>query len=307
LVHDCETTAGRREMTDQPVKALLVEDNAGDARLIREVLAEARIGHWELAHVERLGEALARLAEGGIDVVLLDLSLPDAQGLDTVTRMHAAAPDVPIVVLTGLADEALAARAMREGAQDYLVKGQVDGKLLVRAMRYAIERHRLLVELEQTRQREQQERELRSLERLSGPLRTAVTAQTYGLASLHQSQPDIFGDLVHQYADLLDLALEQRAFRVDHNIPENLRGVAERLGFLKAGPRDVVEIHSAALKEKSGGVTPQKGLAYVEEGRLIVLELMGYLVSYYFNQSRGVGPATSRDNRMSEDMEKIYG
>lgn len=130
-------------------RILLVEDNLGDARLVREMLAEAGVNKFNLKHVERLGEALQHLNEDNLDVVLLDLSLPDAHGLNTVTRMHTVAPNVPIVVFTGSDDEALAVQAVREGAQDYLVKGQMDGNLLLRAMRHAIERHQLLADLEQ--------------------------------------------------------------------------------------------------------------------------------------------------------------
>jgi MinD-like ATPase involved in chromosome partitioning or flagellar assembly/ActR/RegA family two-component response regulator len=129
-------------MEDELMKVLLIEDNPGDARLIREMLAEERGAPFDLEHADRLSTGLGRLAAGGIDVVLLDLSLPDSRGLSTFVRVHAQAPEVPIVLLTGRDDEELAVEAMREGAQDYLVKGQVDSSLLVRSMRYAIERHR---------------------------------------------------------------------------------------------------------------------------------------------------------------------
>ena len=121
---------------------LLVEGNPGDADLARESLA-GRVTTLEIAHVETLLQADERLAAGGIDVVLLDLSLPDAVGLEAVVRLRQVAPNVPIVVLTGLADEALGTRAVHAGAQDYLVKGEADSWLLVRAMRYAIERQQL--------------------------------------------------------------------------------------------------------------------------------------------------------------------
>ena len=97
-----------------------------------------------------LGAALAKLDSGTFDVVMLDLSLPDADGLNTLVRTHEHAPSVPIVVLTRLDDEALAIRAVREGAQDYLVKGQVNGNLLIRAMRYATERKRATEELQRS-------------------------------------------------------------------------------------------------------------------------------------------------------------
>ena len=127
-------------MDNKPIKALLVEDNPGDSRLIREMLAEARGVTFELKHVDRLQAALEQLAEEGIDVVLLDLGLPDSGGLETLSKTYAQAPKVPVVVLTGLHDETLGAQAVNKGAQDYLVKGQIDGSLLVRAICYAIER-----------------------------------------------------------------------------------------------------------------------------------------------------------------------
>jgi signal transduction histidine kinase len=129
-----------------PLRILLVEDNPGDARLIRETLRDADSLDFELQHAERLAAALPLLAAHAADVVLLDLSLDDAHGLETVTRALAAAPGVPIVVLTGLDDETAAIQAVQAGAQDYLVKGQVEPGMLVRALRYAIERKRLEAE-----------------------------------------------------------------------------------------------------------------------------------------------------------------
>ncbi len=130
-------------MDKEQISVLLVEDNPGDARLIQEALKEARASEFELLHVGRLQEALRRLAEEPFQLILLDLSLPDAFGLDTLRQAHAAAPEIPIVILTGLDDEESAVRAVQEGAQDYLVKGRIDGNLLVRSLRYAIERNRM--------------------------------------------------------------------------------------------------------------------------------------------------------------------
>jgi two-component system, cell cycle response regulator len=130
-------------MKSQGKRILLVEDNSADARLMVELLADAGAGEGELQHVDRISAALKRLSEQKFDVVLLDLSLPDGSGLDTVKRMCAADPHMPIIVLTGLEDDMLSLAAVQAGAQDYLVKGQVDGTGLVRAIRYAIERKRL--------------------------------------------------------------------------------------------------------------------------------------------------------------------
>ena len=126
----------------KPLRLLLVEDNPGDARLLQEELKEVASARFEVRHVTRMAEALAVVGEPGLDVVLLDLSLPDGHGLSNIERVVQAAPALPLVVLTGTDDEQLAMRAVHAGAQDYLVKGQVTGPLLVRALRYAIERKR---------------------------------------------------------------------------------------------------------------------------------------------------------------------
>jgi len=139
-------------------RALLIEDNPADARLLAEVLADSGDGELLLEHAVRLSEGVRRLQEGGIDVVLLDLSLPDAKGLEACDRLRRDAPDVAVVVLTGLDDKESALQALWGGAQDYLVKGQVDGPLVMRAVRYAIERQRTLAQLRQ------QARELRASE-----------------------------------------------------------------------------------------------------------------------------------------------
>lgn len=135
-------------MEGKPIKILLIEDNPGDARLIREMLARAKGAKFDLERADRLQTGLERLNRGGFDLVLLDLGLPDSRGLDTFVKMHTQTPGVPIVVLTGLDDETLAIKAVQAGAQDYLIKGKIDNHLLVRAVRYAVERGKLIRELQ---------------------------------------------------------------------------------------------------------------------------------------------------------------
>jgi two-component system cell cycle sensor histidine kinase/response regulator CckA len=123
-----------------PTRVLLVEDNPGDARLVRENLANSRGAECAITHVTTLRDALATLALGVTDVVLSDLGLPDSRGIETAARLVRASPDVPVVVLTGINDDALGNEAIQRGAQDYLVKGYVDGPALWRAVRHARER-----------------------------------------------------------------------------------------------------------------------------------------------------------------------
>ena len=104
-------------MKKKALQVLLVEDNAGDARLLREMFSKETAGSFELSHLTHMREAEARLKAGGVDIVLLDMGLPDGHGLETLRRARAAAPDVVMIVLTGMEDEALAAAAMKEGAK----------------------------------------------------------------------------------------------------------------------------------------------------------------------------------------------
>ena len=131
----------------QALRVLSVEDNPGDAILVREMLRDASPDGFELQNADRLSTAVACLLDGAVDCVLLDLSLPDAEGLEALAQVRTVALDVPIIVLTGRSDEVLAVQAVHEGAQDYLIKGQVDARLLSRSINYAIERKRAEVEL----------------------------------------------------------------------------------------------------------------------------------------------------------------
>jgi signal transduction histidine kinase len=128
-------------MTDlDAIRVLLIEDNPGDARLIREVLVQDAAEAYTVHHAETLADGLAALAARAFDVALLDLTLPDCTGMDTLRALCEAVPELPIVVLTGFADRALGLQALHIGAQDYLVKGETSGPMLQRVLRYAIER-----------------------------------------------------------------------------------------------------------------------------------------------------------------------
>ena len=134
-------------MADRRIKILLIEDNEDDALLVRESLLEVAGSKFEIICVKRLKEGLKKIEEEGTDLVLLDLSLPDSAGIDTFIRVHEAASDIPIVLLTNLEDQDLAINAVHLGAQDYLMKKDANGPLLVRSIFYALERQELKAEL----------------------------------------------------------------------------------------------------------------------------------------------------------------
>jgi len=133
-------------MTTKTSKVLLIEDDPADAQLIMEILREEPENAMEILHVSNLAQGLKTLARGGIDIVLLDLTLPDSSGHNTFGMLHEHVATIPVIVLTGMDDKEMAIRIVQEGAQDYLVKSLVDYTMLARSIRYSIERKRTLLE-----------------------------------------------------------------------------------------------------------------------------------------------------------------
>ncbi len=281
------------------IKVLLVEDNPDDVEFIRILSTEMTGGSFDITTADCLSVGMKLLSGGKFDIILLDLFLSDSIGIDTLLAFHTIIADLPVIIMTGYNDEKLAFEAVQKGAQDYLVKGQVDANLLWRSVNYAIERKKLLAQLEQMRQRERQDKEIKSLKLISGSSPTEVTAQFLGITSLKKYAPDIYKDISQRYCELLDFSVKRRIYKVEDNISESLRLLSESLGFLKAGPRDVIEIHTEVLEKKCRGAAHMKVQAYVEEGRTMLLELMGYIVMFYRNYY-----VESRDMSLLQEKER---
>jgi diguanylate cyclase (GGDEF)-like protein len=129
------------------IKLLLIEDDPADAELFRDIIADIRHATIDITFTSRLASAFKLLEGGNIDVILTDLDLPDSHGLDTVIKINEQFLEVPVIVLSGFDHEDLAIESVKSGAQDYLIKGQIDADRLIRSIRYSIERHRLIHEL----------------------------------------------------------------------------------------------------------------------------------------------------------------
>jgi two-component system, cell cycle sensor histidine kinase and response regulator CckA len=137
------TRNGKRSMN-----ILVIEESRQEMALLRAALSDITSATVRMEHADRLSTALSCLTVGRFDAMLLDLNLPDSAGLDTLARVQARAPALPIVILTGLDDEPLAMRAVQQGAQDYVFKGQYDGSVVHRSLRCAVERNRLVTDRE---------------------------------------------------------------------------------------------------------------------------------------------------------------
>ena len=214
-------------MMKKALQVLVVEDNAGDARLLREMFSKEKPGSFELTHLLRMSEALLHLEKGGVDIVLLDMGLPDGHGLDTVRRAQAVAPGVPVIVLTGLDDEALAAEAMKEGAQDYLIKGQIESRALPRALRHAIERHRMQSETDLIRTNQMQFKD-NFLSHVSHELRSPLNA-IYQFVTILLDK--LAGDLNPEQREYLEIVLRnvKQLQAMIHDLLEVTRGEGGKL------------------------------------------------------------------------------
>ncbi len=155
-----------------------------------------------------------------------------------------------------------------------------------------IERKRIENDLrqltEKLAQREEQlTNELRSLEKVSNSPDTSLTAEAFGLTPLEKAVPETFAELVERYSEIIDLILDEKTYQVNHQSSDLLRSLTHQLGFLNAKPYDVVSLHANALRQKMINATYAKKKAYIEEGRIVVLQIMGYLVAYYRNHRIG--------------------
>lgn len=262
-------------MAIAPKRILLIEDNPADADLIKDELADETYPPYSVTIAIRLKDGLELLAVKHFDLVLLDLSLPDCRGLETFLRTFRRHPEVPIVIISGLDDLSVAFDAVRSGAQDYLFKGELERTMLVRAVRFAIERHVRLRRLNPY---------------LAGATRQEITdgKQGKGISgALAAEDPDLFQSLTQRYQELLELACKQRLYRNVENISGELHGLAMYLCMLQAGAKDAETIHVAALERLVGQVAPDQASTYVEEAQMLLMELYRYLTDLYRDATIG--------------------
>jgi DNA-binding response OmpR family regulator len=263
------------------IRLLIIEDDPEDLIFLKENLRDSELSKYDISASENLTKAIELLASGKFDIILLDLGLPESKGLETLSRIQKYFRNIPLIVITGLANEDIGIDAVQMGAEDYLVKGTMSPALLTRSIRYAIERFRLSAELQKTKQLRNQEAELQTLGSMEKSNTLKVTEQLLGLKSLHEHSSDTFQRFTKDFGKIMDKAFETRAYKVDFDLTAELRALADDLGFSFANPQDVVEIYSTALKEKMQPATYEASQVYLEEGRILLLKIMGYLLSFY--------------------------
>lgn len=253
---------------------LLVEDNPADAYLVAQLLVNEDTEAFSIIHVTTLNAAVQYLHAHTVDVVLLDLHLPDGKGLTNVRALQAVSQLAPIVVLTGIEDEELALACIGAGAQDYLIKGGLQTPTLRRALGYAISR------VQEVKMRELQEtlEQYRALSAVASA--TAITAALSGSGSVRERYPNVFREFVKDYLQLLSLYLDQLILRKEKPFDQMERLVSS-LGDAGGGPKDLLDVHVTALDKVAGEKASERSRSLAIESRLLALEMMGLLVDYY--------------------------
>ncbi|MCW9033214.1 MAG: response regulator [Alphaproteobacteria bacterium] len=257
------------------VRTLLVEDSPSDADLIHEGLENSEFGTFQVTHVENLADAKKQLeVRESFDAVLLDLGLPDSQGLDTLSETLKYSEDIPVIVLTGLDDDEVGRQAVSLGADDFLVKGSRGNGhngLITRSICFTLERHKLRIDSAAEKAKTQHEKQV---EQLAG----IGIANNEEPQSLSEREPDQLFVFIDQYREILRNLIDETP---EFDMRGELEKLAQSMGELKAGPHDVVEIHGTTLKDMAKDCDSQRINLLVEEGHVTSLGLMGMLVSYY--------------------------
>ena len=279
-------------------RVLLIEDNAEDAELILATLKDEAIPGCSVQHEQTLHDGLARLRDGEFAAILLDLSLPDSDYTETLKRVREQAPSTPIVIVSGAGDEQMIREALRGGAQDYLVKDHLNPFAMRRSLGFEMERQRLLEELAtERRERELLSRDHARLESMLVDRPAETTASIYGDKPLRDRQSEAFDELVEAYERLLATSLDRRVLRANGQDPfaPDLHRFTDDLGSVRAGARDVLEIHACAMKEIGAKVNARRAAAYSEEARYMLIQVLGRLVGHYRLYAHSIADTRDKD------------
>lgn len=276
-------------MTATQTAVLVVERERGESARVRQVLAGLAGAGLRWEPVTGLDQALLILDEGFHQVVMLEVRGGSEEELRWVARLASAAPESPLVAVTGPEEGRIGALALEAGADDFLALDLTEPVLVARVLRHVLERARLRSALlaqgraEGERRDAEQSNEMERMEGLGAPQSTRVTSNIYSAQALSLAAPDELKAFSERYRALLETALEERAYLAVPPHGEALRALAQDLGALRAGPRDLILLHSATMNGLLRQVHGEKALVYLQEGRLLVLELMGYLAAFYRN------------------------
>lgn len=268
-------------MIETRPRVLIVDDDAAIGHVLEDVLQPS----YE-AHAVTSGRAALNILErqdNDIAIVLADQHMPDMTGLELLGEVRRIKPTAVGVLITAHADLQDAMQAINSVRVLGFIAKPWDEDELLGVMHRALDAHVTLQNLSRPR-----EHELKQMQALIGSAPAPITAQRFGVLPLRDAMPRQFDDMANTYARILGDSLDQRNFKVDRKTSQALHDLADQLGSLSAGPRDVIDVHVTALKRRLDRAGHEETAALVEEGRLLVLELMGHVVTYYRSYTLGV-------------------
>ena len=216
--------AMKKDEKANPLNLLLIEDNGEDLHLLKKILLQSKFPPFLVNQRDRLSTARERLREGNIDIILLDLGLPDSSGMETFLQIQADAPDIPIIILTGFGDDKFACEALHQGAQDYLVKGQIDARSMLRALRYAVERKKIEKELREANKN--LETEITRHKRTEDQLKASLAEKEVLLKEIHhrvKNNLQLISSLLNLQARRID---DQQTFAVFAECKNKVNSIA---------------------------------------------------------------------------------
>lgn len=245
---------------------------------------------WVAERADEPAAAMAMLGRRNIDLIVYVLDAGSGQaGLATLRRVREFAFSTPVVCLANFDQDDDMTTVIRAGAHECVDRRHPNTEGFCRAVRSAIARGGFLRSLEERQENAARDREMGGLSSIGNLSPLPITGRSFGMMSLIDRAPHKFSEFVAQYSALLDLALEERTVRVESRLSEELHNLADRLGVFGAGPRDIIDLHKSAITCRLEGQPLRRARAYVEEGRLVLLQIMGFLASFYRHLSWGAG------------------
>lgn len=261
-------------MTKEVLNILVVDDDPVGLQLVQRTLNKTDL-NVEIKSADSVQSAVDALSSDSFDIAIVDYRLPDGTALSILKaeKKEEHVP-TPTIVLTAHNEKTLALEAIEQGAQDFLLKENLSSDGLERAVRYALQRTKLINQLQEAREHAERERELRLIKQ-------SVTAEDQAVPPVMQENSEMFKNFAAEYHGLLLRSFEEANFKTERVVPAKLRDLTERLGELGAGPKDVVNIHASAIETISADESKDRASALTTEGKVLLVQLMGYLCDYY--------------------------
>lgn len=271
-------------------RIVVVGTSAAGAEWLRSIISdEESDAECEISCCGGAEEALARIGASVCDLIVVDLDpLPQEGALAVIRSLGEAFPSVPLVAVAADCSEELTIAALQAGADECLRK---DASLdtVRHGIGHAMAHASSKAAVDERRMQAEHDRELRGLSTLCGPSPLPITERSFGMVSLASRAPQQFAKLVRIYGVVLDASMQHRLMKHERDLTVELSDLADQLGMLGAGPRDVIDLHKAVIAAGVHGQGARWAKSYLEESRLMLLQLMGYLVSFYRNLSWGQG------------------